>query len=52
VGQLDLYRDKLNYTALYDIDEHYKQGPNGEEKGMQIHRVPTFIFKRNGKEIA
>ena len=52
MGQLDLYRDKLNYTALYDIDEHYKQGPNGEEKGMQIHRVPTFIFKRNGKEIA
>ena len=51
-GQLGLDRKKLGYTALYDTDERYKQGPNGEEKGMQIHRVPTFIFKRNGKEIA
>ncbi len=50
--QLGLDREKLNYTALYDTDERYKQGPNGEEKGRQIHRVPTFIFKRDGKEIA
>ena len=50
--QLGLDRKKLTFTALYDIDERYKQGPNGEEKGKQIHRVPTFIFKRDGKEIA
>ena len=50
--QLGLDRKKLSYTALYDTDERYKQGPNGEEKGLQIHRVPTFIFKRDGKEIA
>ena len=49
---MGLDRKKLSYTALYDTDERYKQGPNGEEKGLQIHRVPTFIFKRDGKEIA
>ncbi|GJM35874.1 MAG: hypothetical protein DHS20C18_48750 [Saprospiraceae bacterium] len=28
-----------------------KQGPNGEEKGLNIHRVPTFIFYKADKEI-
>ena len=31
--QLGLDRKELTFTALYDIDERYKQGPNGEEKG-------------------
>lgn len=47
-----LSRDQLHFTALYNGDDKYKQGPNGEEKGLGIHRVPTFIFKRDGKEIA
>jgi tetratricopeptide (TPR) repeat protein len=50
--ELGLERKKLTFTALFDTDERYKQGPKGEEKGKQIHRVPTFIFKRDGKEIA
>jgi tetratricopeptide (TPR) repeat protein len=29
----------------------YKQSPNHEEKGLGIHRVPTFLFYENGKEI-
>ena len=29
----------------------YKQSPGGEEKGLNIHRVPTFIFYKNGKEV-
>ena len=40
------------YRALYDGIEKYKQGPNHEEKGLHIHRVPTFIFKKKGKEYA
>ena len=28
-----------------------KQGPNGEEKGLSIHRVPTFLFYKDGEEI-
>ena len=34
LDQLGLDRKKLSYTALYDTDKHYKQGPNGEEKGL------------------
>lgn len=53
--QMGLDRKDLNFTALYgyvDGQSLYKQGPNGEEKGKNIHRVPTFIFKKNGQEIA
>jgi len=43
--------DQLEVIALDRSDEAYKQGPNGEEKGMDIHRVPTFIFYKDGKEV-
>ncbi len=49
---LNLDRNLLTFTALYDTDEKYKIGPNGEEKGKLIHRVPTFIFKKDGVEQA
>lgn len=49
---LGLKREQLNFIALHDSDSLYKQGPNGEEKGLKIHRVPTFIFKEDGKEVA
>ena len=49
---LGLKEDQLNFTALYDGKENYKQGPNREEKGLRIHRVPTFIFKEQGQEYA
>ncbi|MEL7119510.1 MAG: tetratricopeptide repeat protein [Bacteroidota bacterium] len=50
--ELGLSRSQLNFIALYDGEERYKQGPNGEEKGKNIHRVPTFIFKRQNEEYA
>ena len=51
--ELGLERTQLKFTALYDfVEGKYKQGPNGEEKNKDIHRVPTFIFKCNNKEIA
>lgn len=50
--QLGLKREQLNFIALHDSDSLYKQGPNREEKGLKIHRVPTFIFREEGKEIA
>ncbi|GAA5020858.1 hypothetical protein GCM10011506_03940 [Marivirga lumbricoides] len=49
--KLGLKREQLHFTALHDSDSLYKQGPNGEERGLKIHRVPTFIFKENGKEV-
>ena len=53
--QLGLDRKNLRFTALYDNIEgesKYKQGPNREEKNKNIHRVPTFIFYKNGQEIS
>jgi tetratricopeptide (TPR) repeat protein len=49
---LGLDRKQLHFTAFYDTKEKYKQGPEGQEKGKRIHRVPTFIFKRDNKEVA
>lgn len=41
----------LEFIALHNETEHYKQGPNGETEGECIHRVPTFVFERDGQEI-
>jgi len=41
----------ISIICLDDRREHYKQGPNREEKGYNIHRVPTFIFEKDGEEI-
>lgn len=43
--------NQLEVIAVDDARESYKQSPNGEEQGLNIHRVPTFIFYKNGKEI-
>tara|TARA_R100001377_G_C3191195_1_gene110688 strand:+ start:792 stop:1676 length:885 start_codon:yes stop_codon:yes gene_type:complete len=43
--------NQLEVIALDHSETAYKQGPNGEEKGMNIHRVPTFIFYKNGEEV-
>ena len=51
--ELGLKREQLKFIGLYDfVDGKYKQGPNGEEKNKDIHRVPTFIFNRDGREFA
>lgn len=43
--------DQIEVIALDRTTEAYKQSPNGEEKELNIHRVPTFIFYKNGKEV-
>ena len=52
--ELGLQREQLNFTALYGSSEDgkYKQGPNNETASLRIHRVPTFIFRSDGVEIA
>lgn len=49
--ELGLDKSQLNFIALYNSTDKYKQGPNGEELGKKIHRVPTFIFNEGDKEI-
>ncbi|QHI37993.1 hypothetical protein IMCC3317_33760 [Kordia antarctica] len=42
----------LRVVGLNNVRESYKQGPNGEEKDLNIHRVPTFIvYNKRGKEV-
>lgn len=44
----------LNRFTLVGVDRQrdaYKKSPGGEQEGLNIHRVPTFIFYKNGKEI-
>lgn len=42
--------DNLKLVAVDRRKEHYKKSPTGEEWGLRIERVPTFIFLKNGKE--
>ena len=42
--------DQLKIVAVDKRDEFYKKSPGGEEKGLNIEYVPTFIFLKKGKE--
>jgi len=48
---MNLSENKLEFIALHREGDLYKQGPNKETMGKNIHKVPTFIFKKDGKEI-
>lgn len=47
----DFPSDHVKIVALDRAKERYKQSPGGEEWGLNIKRVPTFIFFKNGREI-
>ena len=47
----ELDASNVSLICLDDRRETYKQSPNGDEKGLNIHRVPTFIFYENEEEI-
>jgi thiol-disulfide isomerase/thioredoxin len=38
--------------AVDNSDELHKRSPDGEEAGLGIFRVPTFLVKRDGEEVA
>jgi thiol-disulfide isomerase/thioredoxin len=42
--------EKLQMVAVDVRKDHYKKSPTGEEWGLQILRVPTIIFYKNGRE--
>lgn len=43
--------DQLTVVAVSREAGMYKQSPQHEEAGLNIHRVPTIIFYKDGKEI-
>lgn len=45
-------KEKLRVIGVNNARSNYKQAPNGEEKGLNIHRVPTIIvYNKKGKEV-
>jgi thiol-disulfide isomerase/thioredoxin len=52
LDQIGFPKSNITFIALDNDDNAYKQSPNHEEKGMNIYRVPTFVFYEKGKEIA
>lgn len=49
--EIGIDESAITLINLHNASEQYKQSPNGEEKGLNIHRVPTFICYKNGVEI-
>lgn len=47
----DFPMDQLEIVALDYRKEHYKKSPTREEKGLNIIKVPTMIFFKDGKEV-
>ncbi len=43
--------DRLTFVAVDRVREAYKKSPGGEQEELNIHRVPTFIVYKDGKEI-
>lgn len=51
---LDKAKFPKKQCSIYALDNkegEYKKSPQGFEKHLNIHRVPTFIFYKNGKEV-
>lgn len=51
VDQAKFPKSQLQLICLDKNKEAYKQSPTKEEKGLNIHRVPTFVFYKDGKEV-
>ena len=43
--------ERLKIIAVDRREPNVKKSPGGEEWGLQIKRVPTFIFLQDGKEV-
>ena len=50
-GALNMPKENVQMIAVRGDGEFYKQGPNGETLGRNIHRVPTIIISKNGQEV-
>jgi len=48
---VDFPMQQFTLIAVDNSRDNYKRSPNGEEKGLNIHKVPTFILYKNGEEV-
>ena len=51
LDQMDFPSENLKIVAVDRRKGYYKKSPTGEEWGLNIFKVPTFIFYKNGKEV-
>jgi len=51
LSESNISQNQIELIALQGSGDFYKQGPNREEKGFKIHRVPTIICYKNQQEI-
>lgn len=52
IDEIGFDKNRLEMIGVDRKAEAYKASPNGEEIGLNIHRVPTFIFYKNNIEVA
>ncbi|MDZ4682245.1 MAG: thioredoxin family protein [Saprospiraceae bacterium] len=43
-------KQNVEIIGVSSLDDAYKQSPNHEERGLEIYRVATFVFYKNGVE--
>ncbi len=51
MDELKVDESRLTLINLDRDSPNYKQSPTHEERGLNIHRVPTFIFYKDGEEL-
>lgn len=51
LDNLDIPSENISLVNVSAEDGKYKQSPTHEEKNLNVHRVPTFLFYRHGEEI-
>ncbi|GAA4272789.1 hypothetical protein GCM10022258_20830 [Aquimarina gracilis] len=51
LDSLNFPAERITVVAVNNERNFYKQSPGGEHEGLNIHRVPTFIFYKDSKEV-
>ncbi len=51
LDQIGFSTQNITFIATSMEEKHRKQSKNGEEKGYDIFRVPTFVVEKNGVEV-
>lgn len=49
---IDFPRERLRLVSVDRADDAVKRSPGGEERGLEIWRVPTLIVARGGRELS
>ncbi len=52
LDEMEFPAAQLTLVAVDGVDEAAKQSPDGEEKGLEIYRVPTMVVTRGDREVA